>query len=145
MERLVEVADPLDELAAEEHRGLADETRLLEPRHAERLGRIALQDRPRLFHVIAFPVDGRGLRVFLEAGHRPLHRVRQVGVVRVQIGEDRSPRAPPSLVDRVRLAAIRFRHPAEAIPVLVQDLDRAVGRAAGRSIASLRFGTWGST
>src|SRR5262249_61462059 len=44
VERLVEVSDTLDDFPPEEHSGLADEARLLEPPHAEWFGGIRLQD-----------------------------------------------------------------------------------------------------
>jgi hypothetical protein len=52
-----------------------------------------------------------------------------VGIVGVEPADDLSAGHSEALVQGVRLAPVRLRHPAQAL-VLAQDLERAVGRPA---------------
>src|SRR5262245_37888205 len=114
-----------EELAAEDDRRRGDEgaeVEVLPPAEARRDQ--GPEDLTVLVHVVDRPEDRPGQRVAIQMLECTVHRLRDIGVVGVDPGDQIAPGEPQALVDRLGLPAVRLREPGQVrVLASLEQLD----------------------
>ena len=134
-QRVVENPEAFGHLAPPEHRRLAEIADIQEPFVVPRLGRVFLQDRPIRVQVVRASVEREAVRVRGEMRRHCRERAGIVHVVGVQVREHVAGAGAQAAVDRVSLAVVLLRHPADRLSArqeapLFEDLHGTVRAAA---------------